>query len=164
MARLFKPRQRIARQTDLMTTDGHRRRAEAYMADPVALNRKIITDYRANAGNVPGFGGPSRMLLLTTVGARTSEARTAPMMYVRDGDRLVVFASNAGAQRHPGWFHNVLAHPEVTVEVGGERFEATAAVTGGEERDRLWRLFPFPEHQERAGREIPVVALERRPA
>ncbi len=147
-----------------MTTDEQRRRAQAYAADPVALNRKIIADYRAYAGNVAGFGGPSRMLLLTTVGARTGEPRTAPMMYVRDGDRLVVFASNAGAERHPSWFHNVVAHPEVTVEVGGERFEATAAVTGGEERDRLWRMFPFPEHQERAGRPIPVVALQRRPA
>ncbi len=146
-----------------MTTDEQKSRAEAYAADPVAINRKIIADYRANAGNVPGFGGPSRMLLLTTLGARTDEARTAPMMYVRDGDRLVVFASNAGAQRHPDWYRNLVAHPDVTVEVGGERFEATAAVTGGEERDRLWRLFPFPEHQERAGRRIPVVALQRRP-
>ncbi len=147
-----------------MTTDDQRRQAEAYAADPVAVNRKIVADYRANAGNVPGFSGPSRMLLLTTVGSRTGEARTAPMLYVRDGDRLVVFASNSGAERHPGWYHNLVAHPDVTVEVGGERFEATAAATGGEERDRLWRLFPFPEHQERAGRQIPVVALERRPA
>src|SRR5260370_42473014 len=146
-----------------MTTDDQRRRAEAYAADPVAINRKIIADYRANAGNVPGFGGPSRMLLLTALGARTGKARTAPMMYVRDGDRLVVFASNAGAQRHPDWYRNLVAHPDVTVEVGGERFEATAAVTGGEERDRLWRLFPLPEHQERAGRGIPVVALQRPP-
>lgn len=146
-----------------MTTDDQRRRAEAYAADPVAVNQKIVADYRANAGNVPGFGGPARMLLLTTVGARSGEPRTTPMMFVRDGDRLAVFASNAGAERHPSWYHNLLAHPEVIVEVGAERFEATAVVTRGDERERLWRLFPFPEHQERAGRQIPVVALERRP-
>jgi deazaflavin-dependent oxidoreductase (nitroreductase family) len=79
-----------------------------------------------------------------------------------DGDRLVVFASNMGSERHPGWYHNLVARPEVTVEVGGDRFAATAIVSEGGERERLWRLFPFPQHQETAERQIPVVVLERR--
>jgi deazaflavin-dependent oxidoreductase (nitroreductase family) len=144
-----------------MSSDDERSRAsQEYAADPIATNRRIVEEYRARAGHV--FGGPSGMLLLTTTGARSGRPHTAPMMYVADGDRLVVFASNIGAQHHPGWYHNLVAHPAVTVEVGSERVDARAVVTAGEERERLWRRFPFPEHQESAGRLIPVVALERR--
>jgi deazaflavin-dependent oxidoreductase (nitroreductase family) len=149
----------------MSSTDDQRRRvvAEEYAADPIEVNRRIIEEHRANAGHVAQLGGPSRLLLLTTSGARTGQARTAPMMYLTDGDRLVVFASNIGSEQHPGWYHNLVAHPAVTVEVGGDRFDATAIVTRGEERERLWGLFPFPEHQERTRRQIPVIALERRP-
>src|SRR5207249_5005444 len=97
-----------------------------------------------------------------TKGTRTGKARTTPMMYMTDGDRLVVYASNIGAPQHPAWYHNLLANPEVTVEVGGDRFQATASPTSGDERTRLWRLFPFPQHQDKTSREIPVVVLERR--
>jgi deazaflavin-dependent oxidoreductase (nitroreductase family) len=137
-------------------------RREQYAADAVAYNRKIVEDYRANGGRVEGFGGPDRMLLLTTTGARSGQPRTTPMMYMTDGDRLVVYASNIGAKSHPAWYRNLVAHPEVRVEVGADRFDAVAVVTSGEERERLWRLFPFPEHQGRTERQIPVVALERR--
>jgi deazaflavin-dependent oxidoreductase (nitroreductase family) len=143
--------------------DQRRSAADAYAADPVAVNRRIVEEYRANGGNVAGMGGPSGMLLLTTTGARTGQPRTAPMMYRLDGDRLVVFASNIGAEHHPGWYRNLVAHPGVTVEVGAERFDAIAVVAAGEERERLWRLFPFPQHQEKTSRQIPVVTLERRP-
>ena len=103
------------------------------------------------------------MLLLTTIGARTGEPRTTPMMYKTDGDRVVVFASNIGAAKHPAWYQNLVAHPDVTVEIGSDRYEASAVVTSGAERERLWRMFPFPEHQISAGsRQIPVVALERK--
>jgi deazaflavin-dependent oxidoreductase (nitroreductase family) len=144
------------------TDDQRRSPLEEYEADKVGVNRRIIEAYRANGGEVAGFGGPSRMLLLTTTGARSGRPRTAPMMYRTDGGRTVVFASNMGADHHPAWFHNLVAHPDVTAEIGGDRFEATAVVTAGDERERLWRLFPFPEHQDRAGRQIPVVVLERR--
>ena len=144
------------------TEDARRDMADRYAADPLEVNRRIVEEYRANEGRVAGFGGPSRMLVLTTRGARTGQARSTPMMYVADGDRLVVYASNVGARRHPAWYHNLVAHPDVTVEVGADRIEATAVVTSGEERERLWKRFPFPEHQEKAGRQIPVVALERR--
>jgi deazaflavin-dependent oxidoreductase (nitroreductase family) len=147
----------------MSSTDDDRRRAgDEYAADPIETNRRIIEEYRANGGHVARFGGSSRMLLLTTRGARTGQMRTTPMMYLADGDRLVVFASNIGAENHPGWYRNLVAQPDVTVEVGTERFDATATVARGEERDRLWRLFPFPEHQERTRRQIPVIALARR--
>jgi deazaflavin-dependent oxidoreductase (nitroreductase family) len=135
---------------------------QEYQADPIALNRRVVEEYRANAGHVEKFGGPSRMLLLTTTGARSAETRTTPLMYLADGDRLVVFASNMGTEHHPGWYHNLVARPEVTVEVGSDRFGATAIVSEGEERERLWPLFPFPQHQEMTRRRIPVVVLERR--
>lgn len=144
------------------TNDARNRMRQDYEKDPVALNRQIVEQYRATGGHVPNMGGPEGMLLLTTTGARSGRANTAPMMYRKDGDRLVVFASAAGAPRHPAWFHNLVAHPEVTVEVGADRFDATASVPSGDERLRLWRMFPFPEHQEKAGREIPVVVLNRR--
>ena len=83
------------------------------------------------------------------------------------GDRLLVIASNIGAPKHPSWYHNLVAHPDVTVEVGAETYEATAVVTQGAERQRVWSLilegYPFfAEHQAKTTREIPVVALERK--
>jgi deazaflavin-dependent oxidoreductase (nitroreductase family) len=131
-------------------------------SDMKAHNRKVIEEFRANRG-----AGDRPLLLLNTTGARTGQRRTTPMMYVPDGDRLLVFASNAGAPRHPDWYHNILASPEVTVEVGAEVYEATAVVTSGAERERLFartvEQYPFfADHQAKITREIPVVALERR--
>jgi deazaflavin-dependent oxidoreductase (nitroreductase family) len=88
-------------------------------------------------------------------------------MYLADGDRLLVFASKGGAPTNPAWYHNLLAHPEVTVEVGPETYEATASVLSGEERDRLYarhaERFPqFAEYQAKTSRKIPVIALKRR--
>ena len=144
------------------TDERMRQTKEQYDADPIEVNRQIVEEYRASGGRIERLGGTSRMLLLTTVGARTGRPRTTPMMFMRDGDRVVVYASNVGAPRHPAWYHNLLAHPEVSVELGTERFGAVARVTSGEERERLWHLFPFPEHQDKTSRLIPVVALERR--
>jgi len=131
--------------------------------DMLAHNRALIAEFRANGGVEPG----RPLLLLTTKGARTGEPRTSPMMFVPDGDRLLVIASNAGAPAHPLWFRNLLADPEVTVEVTGETYPATAVVAQGEERDRLFaqiaEKYPFfLDHQAKAGRTIPVVALVRR--
>jgi deazaflavin-dependent oxidoreductase (nitroreductase family) len=132
-------------------------------SDMKAHNRKVIEDFRADQG-----AGDRPLLLLNTTGARTGQRRTTPMMFVPDGGRLLVFASNAGAARHPDWYHNILASPEVTVEVGAEVYEATAVVTQGEERDRLFAAtiekYPFfADHQAQISRTIPVVALERHP-
>ncbi|HZV51747.1 MAG TPA: nitroreductase family deazaflavin-dependent oxidoreductase [Candidatus Dormibacteraeota bacterium] len=145
-------------------TDDRRRLWAQYDADPIAVNRMLVERYRATGGHLgPPFAGPERMLLLTTRGARSGRPRTVPVMYVRDGDRFVVFASNAGSRHHPGWYHNLVACPEATAEVGNRTLAVTAVVATGEERERLWRSFPFPEHQERSERPIPVIVLEPRP-
>ena len=126
-------------------------------------NRKTIAEFRAAGRKLDGRA----LLLLTTTGAKTGKPRTNPMMYVEiDGRRLVV-ASNAGAVKHPDWYRNLVAHPDVTVEVDAERFEATAEVPGGAERDRLFagivEKYPFfTDHQAGVTRTIPVVVLVRR--
>src|SRR5438270_3116060 len=132
------------------------------MADQNDYNRQLIEEFRADRSK---FGGRP-LLLLTTTGAKSGQRRTTPMMYVRNGDHLMVIASNVGAPTHPAWYHNLMAHPDVTVEVGNETFEATAIVTTGEERHRLWtrivELHPFfSEHQAKTTRQIPVIILER---
>jgi len=132
------------------------------VADQNDYNRQLIEEFRAGktAADRP-------LLLLTTTGAKSGRRRTTPMMYVRDGNRLLVIASNAGAPTHPDWYRNLAAHPEVTVEVGTETFDATADVTAGEEGERLWakivKAYPFfAEHQAKITRQIPVIALSRR--
>ena len=130
--------------------------------DMLAHNRQVIADFRANGGVEPG----RNLLLLTTTGARTGETRTSPMMFVPDGDRILVIASNAGAVRHPNWYHNLVAHPDVTVEVTGDTYPARARTLEGEERERLWASITakyafFLDHQAKIERTIPIVALER---
>jgi deazaflavin-dependent oxidoreductase (nitroreductase family) len=130
--------------------------------DMRAHNLKLIDEFRA--ASAPPDGRP--LLLLTTTGRRTGQPRTTPMMYVPEGDRLLVIASNAGAPRAPDWYHNLVANPRVTVEARGETYDATAVPAEGAERDTLFMMicerYPFfVEHQAKAGRVIPVVALER---
>lgn len=137
------------------------------MAEVSERNRAVIEEFRKNGGKVAGSWEGRPLLLLTTIGAKSGERRTTPVMYLRDGDRLLVFASRGGAPTNPGWYHNLVAHPDVTVEVAGETFEARASVLAGEERDRLYgrqaELFPmFAEYQRRTSRKIPVIALTRR--
>ena len=137
------------------------------MADRRDWNRSTIEEFRANGGKVGGMWEGKPLLLLTTTGAKSGQRRTNPVMYLRDGDRLLIFASKGGAPTNPDWFHNLLAHPHVTVEVGPEAYEATATILSGEERDRLYarqaQLFPqFADYQARTTRKIPVIALERR--
>src|SRR5436190_362091 len=102
------------------------------------FNQKIIEEFRANGGAVGGQFAGAPMLLLTTTGARSGLARTSPVVYTKDGDRFVIIASKAGAPTNPDWYHNLLAHPEVTLEVGTETFTARASVATGDERRRLY--------------------------
>lgn len=137
------------------------------MIDQNDYNRQVIEEFRADRGKPGGRWEGRPLLLLTTTGARSGQRRTTPMMYIPDGDRLLVIASNAGAPAHPDWYRNLVAHPEVIVEVGSETFEATAVVAEGSERQRLWsrivELYPFfTGHQAKTPRQIPVIALERR--
>jgi deazaflavin-dependent oxidoreductase (nitroreductase family) len=131
-------------------------------SDIRAHNRQLIEEFRAAGGQL----GDRALLLLTTTGARTGQPRTTPMMYVPDGDRLLVIASNAGAPRHPDWYLNLVADPRVTVEARGETYPATARPLAGDELTDRWAYitsrYPFfVEHQSRIRRRIPVVALER---
>lgn len=134
------------------------------MSGPHNFNQTIIETFRANGGKVPGW---SRLLLLTTTGAKTGVQRTSPIAYSTDGDRLVIAASKGGAPTHPSWYSNLLANPIVTVELDSERFQARATVvTDVAERDRLYaqhaELMPgFAEYEKKTTRKIPVVLLER---
>ncbi|MFI9414891.1 nitroreductase/quinone reductase family protein [Nocardia gamkensis] len=137
---------------------------------PGEFNRAIITEFRANGGEVGGMFEGAPLLLLTTVGARTGRGHTVPVVYRRDGARVLVFGSNAGADIHPAWVHNVRANPEVTVEIrAGEQIETYAAharILQGAERDRHYAAQAsddpaFAAYQAATDRTIPVVAVER---
>ncbi len=133
---------------------------------PNDWNKNIIEEFRANSGRVGGPFAGGTLLLLTTTGARTGRKLTSPLMYNTDGDRLVIFASKAGAPTNPDWYHNLVANPRVTVERGTETFEADAIVLEGEERDRHYnslaeRIPQFAEYQANITRKIPVIALQR---
>lgn len=137
------------------------------MADRNDWNRQLIEEFRANGGKVGGMWEGRPLLLLTTTGAKSGLRYTHPTMYLADGNRLLVFASKGGAPTHPDWYHNLVANPDVTVEVGPEIYEATATVLTGEERDRWYakqsELYPqFGEYQKKTTRTIPVVALTRK--
>ena len=128
------------------------------------INAKVIEQFRAG-GPVEGMNRDG-LLLLTTTGAKSGQSRTTPMMFHRDDDRLLVIASNIGAASHPDWYVNLAANPHVVVEVGAERFDATAVPLNGGERERLWTMlkesYPFfADHEAKTSREIPVVALTR---
>lgn len=132
--------------------------------DIQAINRRVIEQFRAG-GEIEGMHR-ERLLLLTTKGTKTGIDRTTPMMFHPDGDRVLVMASNAGATKAPDWYANLRANPSVTVERGTETYGATATVLTGDERARLWAEITaanpfFLDHEKKANREIPVVALTR---
>jgi deazaflavin-dependent oxidoreductase (nitroreductase family) len=129
-------------------------------------NAAIIDEFRANGGKVGGQFEGAPMLLLHTTGAKTGKERVNPLVYATDGDNLVVFASKAGAPTHPDWYHNLVANPDVTAEVGTDTVAMRARVAEGDERERVWsrqiQVMPgFAEYQANTSRTIPVVVLER---
>jgi deazaflavin-dependent oxidoreductase (nitroreductase family) len=137
------------------------------MADQMAeFNKKVIEEFRANGGKVgPPFAG-APMVLLTHKGAKSGKTYTTPLVYSKDGARVVIVASKAGAPNNPSWYHNLIAHPEVTLEIGTEQFKARAVVTKGEERERLFnaqaaQMPMFNDYRSKTKRQIPVIALER---
>ncbi len=132
----------------------------------LALNERVIAEFRANGGQCGGPFAGNPMVLLTTIGARTGLPRTSPVTSTTDGDRIVLIASKAGAEHHPAWYHNLVANPTVTVEVGTERFTARARVAEEPERSRLYAarvavMARFGAYQEQTDRTIPVVVIER---
>ena len=136
------------------------------MTAPVNFNQQIIDEFRANGGETTGPFKGRRLLLLTTRGAKTGKSHTTPLVYSRDGDRVVIVASKGGAPDNPAWYHNLVANPEVTVELGTDKFQARASVAKGAERDRLYAqhasdMPAFNEYQQKTTRRIPVVILDR---
>ena len=128
------------------------------------MNRDIIAEFRANEGRVGGPFEGIPLLLLHTRGAKSGEERINPLAYLEQDDRLYVFGSNGGRAVHPGWYFNVLADPNVSVEVGTHESAATAHVLEGDERDRVYaeqarRQPAFASYEEQVSRTIPVVAL-----
>jgi deazaflavin-dependent oxidoreductase (nitroreductase family) len=145
---------------------GHKDDSEVQALDTREINRKVVEQFRAG-GEIEGMHR-DRLVLLTTTGAKTGQPRTTPLMFHRDGDRLLVIASNAGAPKDPQWFGNLVRRPRVTVEVGDEKYEALATVLTGPARERQWALLTdsyafFADHERQAGRTIPVVALTKLP-
>jgi deazaflavin-dependent oxidoreductase (nitroreductase family) len=131
-----------------------------------AFNAGVVEGFRANGGVGPGRWANQPLLLLTTTGAKSGQARTIPLIYSTDGNRYVVIASKGGEPTHPDWYRNLVANPDVTLEVGGETFSARAEVAEGGERRRLFdqqaaEMPFFAEYERKTPREIPVVVLTR---
>ena len=130
-------------------------------------NADVIAEFRSNHGKVGGQFEGAPILLLHHRGARTGRQRVNPVMYLKDGDRLLVFASKGGYDHNPDWYHNLRANPEIEVEVGDETIRVRAEEVKGAERDRLYSrqasLYPrFAEYQKKTKRAIPVIALSPR--
>ena len=135
------------------------------MTDINTRNRHIIEEFRSNLGQVGGDFAGAPLLLLHTYGAKSGIERVNPVMYQQVGDGIAIFASKAGAPSHPDWYFNLLAHPEVEIEIGAERMTVRARVAEGGERDAIWstqkdRYPGFAEYEAKTARVIPVVILE----
>ena len=131
------------------------------------FNKAVIEEFRANDGKVGGYFAGANMLLLHSIGARSGQERINPLVYVPDGDRLVIIASKSGADSNPDWYYNLLANSDASVEVGTERFPVRAiAVTEEPERSRLYAKMVahrhgFADYEQKTSRKIPAVVLER---
>jgi len=135
------------------------------MTDVNDWNAKVIKEFRENGGKVGGQFDGAPMLLLHTTGARSGQERVNPMMYRQAGPAMAVFASAAGADKHPDWYHNLVANPRLSVEVGTETLQVTARTAEGDERERIWteqkREYPgFADYERKTERVIPVAVLE----
>lgn len=135
------------------------------MDDVNDWNQQIIAEFRANEGRVGGTFEGAPLLLLHTTGAKSGLERVHPMMYQDLGGAVAVFASKAGAPEHPAWFHNLVAHPHVTAEIGTATSPFTARVAEYAERDEIWEQqkadYPgFAEYESMTDRVIPVVILD----
>jgi deazaflavin-dependent oxidoreductase (nitroreductase family) len=132
------------------------------------FQQQVIAEFRANSGRVGGPFEGARLLLLTTTGARSGALHTVPLGYLPDGGhQFLVIGSAGGSLRHPAWFHNLVANPDTTAQVGPERRAVRARVADRRERERLWprvvELYDgYEDYQRRTDREIPLVILEPR--
>jgi deazaflavin-dependent oxidoreductase (nitroreductase family) len=132
-----------------------------------AMGKLNVPIYRLTRGRVMGKIGKAPVLLLTSIGRRSGQPRAAPVLFLADGERVVVIGSNAGNMREPAWSHNLKANPDAEIEIRSERRLVRARVTTGDERTELWRKMNqqyagFEDYDERTSREIAVFALEPR--
>jgi deazaflavin-dependent oxidoreductase (nitroreductase family) len=140
------------------------------MADQLTTNAAVIAHFRANRGQVPApYDDPPPMVLLHTIGAKSGREHIVPMRAMVDGETLYLFASAHGTSRHPDWYYNLRAHPEILIELGTEIIPVQASELSGAERDVIFARqaarFPiFAEYARRLERTIPVIRLDRRPA
>lgn len=130
-------------------------------------NKAVIEEFRANDGKVGGHFEKMDLILLNTIGAKSGLLRVTPLVYMPDGARYVIIASDGGAVKHPNWYHNIVAHPEFEVEVGSEKFGVTATVAEEPERTQLYERMAakysfFAEYAKKVERVIPVVILSRK--
>jgi deazaflavin-dependent oxidoreductase (nitroreductase family) len=130
------------------------------------MNQKIIEEFRANNGKVGGFFEKMDLLLLHTTGAKSGQPRLNPTAYIKDGDRLVIAASKAGADNHPDWYFNIKADSDVIIEVGSDKFKGTAEITKEPERTSLYTelksIYPgFADYEKKTNRVIPVIRISR---
>lgn len=136
------------------------------MSEANERNQKVIAEFRANGGKVNGPFEGRTLLLLHTKGAKSKAERINPVAYVRDGERYVVIASKGGAPTNPDWYYNIVADPELTIEVGTEKFKVHATVSDEPERTRLYNkmveMMPgFDDYRKKTTRKIPVIVLTR---
>jgi deazaflavin-dependent oxidoreductase (nitroreductase family) len=136
-------------------------------ADDDLFGEEHVRVYRETAGERGYRWRGTTILLLTTVGRKSGEQRTTPLIHRADGERWVVVASKGGAPENPGWYENLQADPDATIQVKGDVIDVRASTAEGEERERLWKLMAevwpaYDEYQQRTGRQIPVVVLTRR--
>lgn len=130
------------------------------------FNQGVIKEFRSNGGVVGGQMKGMPVVLLTTTGAKTGRTLTRPLVYTKDGDRVVIVASFAGGPHNPPWYHNLRTNPVVTVEIGAEKFQARATEVHGTERDRLFNQHAaampvFNDYKQKTTRQIPVIVLNR---
>ncbi|MBJ7337055.1 nitroreductase/quinone reductase family protein [Mycolicibacterium sp.] len=130
------------------------------------MNRKVIAEFRETGGTAGGMFEGKPLVLVHHVGAKSGVERIAPLVPLLDGDRIFIFASKGGADTNPDWYHNLVANPQTTVELGSETLAVTARVLTGGERDDVYaqqsKVEPqFAEYQRKTTRLIPVLELER---
>jgi deazaflavin-dependent oxidoreductase (nitroreductase family) len=136
------------------------------VTDFVEMNNNIVNEFRENGGKVGGMFEGAPMIIVHHVGAKSGTERVTPLVYVREGERIFVFASKGGADDNPAWYHNLVANPKTTIEVGEETFDVTARVLTGAERDEYFAkqvaVAPgFGDYQRKTTRIIPVIEFER---
>jgi len=130
------------------------------------FNTQVIQEFRANDGQVGGYFEGKELIVITVTGAKSGQPREVPLVYAPDGDKLLIVASYGGSDVNPAWYHNLVANPRFTAEVGGQTFAVDSRVLEGEERQRGFDILAeanpgFRDYQQKTARVIPVIELTR---